>query len=230
MDTSVPNDGEDGSDFQPGYRNFLVYCDDTGLSDSHYGWGTLWIPEEARGRLSALVTKLREKHRYASEIKWKNVKDRPAFYEELVDEFFQKNWLMFHALIVRASRVDMTLHEHLGEARLKHLATLLEKKVEFFAEGCPDKSYHVRVDPLGAHDGYAKADERLHTITNHVLASAWRRAQTDRVPEDCRLTTVRGRSARGPSAGGGRGAVERSGDGPDSLGLLRPRLRLSRVG
>ena len=54
-------DEESESIFLTGYRNYLVYCDDSGLHDStHYAFGSLWIPAERRGDLPALVKVLRD--------------------------------------------------------------------------------------------------------------------------------------------------------------------------
>ncbi len=51
-----PGDNESDSTFLPGYRNYLVYCDDSGLHGStHYAFGSFWIPAERRGDFPALV-------------------------------------------------------------------------------------------------------------------------------------------------------------------------------
>lgn len=165
-------DNEQASNFLPQYKNYLIYCDDTGINKPYYGWGSLWIPSEARGRLSQWITELRLEHNFCKdeEIKWNGVSRRNRrFYEALVDGFFCRNWLMFHAIVVKKSLVKREFHEHMGQARLKHLGSLLTNKIEFFGRGRPDKAYHVRVDPLGAHSGYSKEDERLYAITNALL-------------------------------------------------------------
>jgi hypothetical protein len=87
----------------PQHRNFLVYCDESGIDGQrYYGFGSLWMPWERRGDFCALVRELRKDHRYDDEIKWQHVNKRSvAFCCDLLDAFFAHKWLMFHALIVR---------------------------------------------------------------------------------------------------------------------------------
>ena len=70
-------DEESGSIFLPGYRNYLVYCDDSGLHGStHYAFGSFWIPAERRGDFPALVKALRDKHHMHDEFKWQKINAR----------------------------------------------------------------------------------------------------------------------------------------------------------
>ena len=80
-----------------------------------------------------------------------------AFYLALLDEFFRRNWLMFHCLIVRKGFVDMKFHKDMDEARRKHFAMLVKKKVQYFCGTGNDKAYHFRIDPFPSR--YKKADE-----------------------------------------------------------------------
>lgn len=153
----------------PGHRNYLVYCDESGIDGQvFYGFGSLWLPWERRGDLTGLVGRLRERHRYDDEIKWTAVNRRSVeFYRELVREFFARPWLMFHCIVVRKGYVDTSRHKDFDEARRKHFAMLLKAKVKFFSAGARDKSYHVRVDPLPSR--YAKADEAAFKIVGASL-------------------------------------------------------------
>lgn len=153
----------------PGYRNYLVYCDESGIDGQvYYGFGSLWLPWERRGDLTGLLQRLRGAHRYQDEIKWSKVNRRSvAFYRELVGEFFARNWLMFHCIVVRKGYVDRTHHKDYDEARRKHFAMLIKAKVKFFTAGAKDKAYHVRVDPLPSR--YDKADEAAFKIVGATL-------------------------------------------------------------
>jgi hypothetical protein len=153
----------------PGHRNYLVYCDESGIDGKkYYGFGSLWLPWERRGDLTGLVNELRERHRYTDEIKWTAVNRWSApFYKALVEAFFARPWLMFHCVIVRKGYVDRDKHKDFDEARRKHFAMLIKSKIKFFAAGERDKSYHVRVDPLPSR--YAKADEAAFKIVDATL-------------------------------------------------------------
>lgn len=153
----------------PGHRNYLVYCDESGIDGQvYYGFGSFWIPWERRGSLLGLVNELRTRNRYSHEIKWNSVnKHTEAFYLDLVREFFARNWMMFHCVVVRKGYVDRGLHKDFDEARRKHFAMLIKSKVKFFANGSTDKAYHVRVDPLPSR--YEKADEAAFKIVGATL-------------------------------------------------------------
>jgi hypothetical protein len=169
LPTDAPLEDEPG--LVPGYRNYLVFCDDSGLHGStHYGFGSLWIPEERRGDIYVRVRELRQTRRlHEDEIKWTNInRGNGGFYLDLVREFFERPWLMFHCLVVRRAVVDKTLHKGSYDlARRKHFAMLLRKKIALFSAGVSDKAYHVRVDKLPS--SYPKADEAAYKIVNAGL-------------------------------------------------------------
>jgi hypothetical protein len=165
-----PSDEEAESTFLPGYRNYLVYFDDSGLHGStHYGFGSFWIPAERRGDFPALVRELRAKHRMQDEIKWSKINSRnEPFYLELVETFFVKPWMMFHCLIVEKAYVDREAHD--GDydlARRKHFAMLAKRKIQDLCAAGSKKVYHLRVDRLPSR--YEKADEAAHKIINSSL-------------------------------------------------------------
>ena len=153
----------------PGYRNYLVYSDESGIHGArYYGFGTLWMPWERRGDFHALVAGLRQQYEYAHEIKWNKITTEFApFYLALLGEFFGRNWLMFHCLIVRKAFVDMKFHEDMDEARRKHFAMLVKKKVQYFCGTANDKAYHFRIDPFPSR--YKKADEVTFKIAGAQL-------------------------------------------------------------
>jgi hypothetical protein len=154
----------------PGYRNYLVYCDECGQSGKvYYGFGSVWLPWERRGTLTGLVGELRKEHNYTHEIKWNKVnRSNQRFYKDLIDRFFEKNWLMFHCLIGRKGYVDKAFHPGgFQEAFQKHFALLIRNKIAFFSQGDRRKAYHIIVDSLPV--SYAKADEAAHVIVNHEL-------------------------------------------------------------
>jgi hypothetical protein len=160
--------------FVPGYRNFLVFCDDSGLHGSrHYGFGSFWIPWERRGDLQQVVRDLRVYHRVLhGELKWNHITNRTReLYCDLVRLFFSRRWMMFHCLVVRRGYIDKGFHG--GDyqlARRKHFAMLLKKKIGQFSNGAPNKLYHVRVDrqPFA----YQKVNEVAYKIVNAELRRA----------------------------------------------------------
>jgi hypothetical protein len=154
----------------PGYRNYLVYCDESGQSGKvYYGFGSLWLPWERRGDLTGLVSSICKRHGYEHELKWNKVDGRTEpLYRELIEAFFRRNWLMFHCLVGRKGYIDKQFHdEGYDEAFRKHFALLMRNKIEFFAQGDRQKAYHIVVDRLPS--SYGKADEAAHVIVNHEL-------------------------------------------------------------
>lgn len=151
----------------PGYRNYLIYCDESGTGGQrYYAFGSLWLPWQRRGDFAGLVREARLRHDYAHEIKWQHVnKGSLPFFLNLVAAFFEQRWLMFHCIVVRKGYVKKDLHPGgYDQAMQKHFVLLLAKKIQFFSAGCPDKAYHVRVDPLPSR--YSKADQVAHKIVN----------------------------------------------------------------
>lgn len=156
-------------DVLPGGRNYLVYCDESGIGgDVYYGFGSLWMPHERRGDFTGLLKDLSEKFDYWEEIKWEKVNRHCLpFCQALVDEFFRRRWLMFHCVLVRKGYIDRKFHKDYDEVKRKHFAMLLKSKIQFFSKGHEDKRYHVRVDPLPSR--YEKADEAAYKIVANQL-------------------------------------------------------------
>lgn len=157
----------------PDYRNYLVYCDEASIHGGtrYYGWGTIWIPEEARGRLTSLFNRLTSQHFLSGrEVKWKKVNAQTLpFFEALLDEFFQKSWVLFHCLIMDTRLIRTKLFRGgIQEARIRHLSAFLRSKIAFFSPPKSRKRYHLRVDPLPS--SYPNEDEKLWKITNAMLS------------------------------------------------------------
>lgn len=149
-------------------RHYLVYCDESGVHGTHLeGFGSLWITYERRGDFQRIWKQLHDTHYPPSEVKWERVKRRTyPFFEALVDEFFERKWLMFHCLIISKTEVDVSLHSDDWDlARRKHFTGLLANKIRRFAR--PGKHYRIRVDPI--HSRYSKADEAAETILKNIL-------------------------------------------------------------
>jgi hypothetical protein len=126
---------------------------------------------QRRGDFAKIVDNLRSRHGYAWEIKWTNVKPHSAdFYADLVEEFFRAPWMSFHCVLIEKSVVRKEFHG--GDydlARRKHFTMLLTNKVRRAVRAHPERqqTFRVWVDPL--HSRYAKADEALEIISNHIL-------------------------------------------------------------
>lgn len=155
----------------PGYRNYLVCCDESGMHGTqYYGFGSLWMPWERRGDFAAMLSDIQKQHRYRDEMKWNRIRDKnESFFAAMVTAFFRTRWLMFHCLIVRKAYVNTALHgdDPHDLARRKHFAMLIQKKIEFFAGDDSKKAYLVWVDRLPSR--YSKADEAAEKIVGHSL-------------------------------------------------------------
>lgn len=150
------------------HRHFLIYCDESGIHGKRlFGFGSLWITYERRGDFQRLWRDLHEAHFPPSEVKWQKVKTRTLpFFLALVDEFFRRNWLMFHCLLIGRDEVDLRLHGNSWDlARRKHFTMLLANKIKRFA--APGKHYMIRADPI--HSSYSKADEAAEVILRNIV-------------------------------------------------------------
>lgn len=152
----------------PGYKNYVVYTDESGMHGAkYYGFGSLWIPWERRGDFQKQFAEIRARHRLDDELKWTKVTRRTApFVKDVIAWFFSRNWMMFHSIVVPRADVDWSLHEGRDEAQQKHFTMLLRNKIGYFAEG-GGKLYRIRIDPLPWR--YGKSDEVVHKILNSQL-------------------------------------------------------------
>lgn len=159
-----------------GTERWLISCDESGTDGQrYYGFGTLWMNWQRRGNFSRMISDLRALHGADEELKWNRVSSRRLeLYRDLVEKFFTTHWLSFHCLVVEKAIVKKELHD--GDydlARRKHFTELLVNKIRRrlkLGEGRP-QTFRVWVDPIASR--YAKADEVVGIISNHVLASVF---------------------------------------------------------
>ncbi len=166
----TPDSDDEGAAPVPGYRNYRLYCDESGIHGARFvGFGALIMPDQRRGDFPAFVNALRRKHGFNGEIKWTKVSARNVeFCEDLVRGFFSRRWLLFHCIVIERSFVDMSLHNRDRDLALrKHFGLFLQKRIKFLNAQARDKRYHVIVDPLPSR--YKKADEAAAKIANHTL-------------------------------------------------------------
>ncbi|MBI1422102.1 MAG: DUF3800 domain-containing protein [Gammaproteobacteria bacterium] len=163
----------------PGVRSWLISCDESGVHGSHhYGFGSLWMKWQRRGDFIESVRELRNRYGYQDECKWTRVsKSNYNFYEALVDFFFERQWLVFHCIVVRKSAVRKDIY-HKNDwdlARRKHYTMLLTSKMHKALRRYPDREqeFRIYIDPI--HSSYAKADEAMEVITNNVLNARFRK-------------------------------------------------------
>jgi hypothetical protein len=148
-------------------------CDESGVHGAKfYGFGSLWMAWQRRGDFAADVQTLRNRHNVTDELKWTKAGSRlnQPFFEDLIEYFFQRSWLAFHALVVRKAVVDRAAHGgDLDLARRKHFTMLLTKKVQACLKAQRNRTHTFRiwVDPIHSH--YQKADEAAEVIANNVL-------------------------------------------------------------
>jgi hypothetical protein len=154
---------------------WLVACDESGSKQTPYsGFGSLWMRWERRGDFANLFEELRDKYDFRTEAKWKRVNKRSySFAAALVEEFFKRQWLSFHCLVIRKAVIDKSLHD--GDYELawqKHFTMLLTNKMKQCLKRHRDREnvFRVWVDPIQS--SYPKTDEVVEIIANHVLARA----------------------------------------------------------
>ncbi len=171
---SEPGESEQDSDH--GTARWLISCDESGVHGAQfYGFGTLWMPWQRRGDFAGEIQTLRDAHDCTDELKWTKAGSRRnrAFFEDLIQYFFERRWLAFHALVVRKAMVDRSMHDgDIDLARRKHFTMLLTKKIQacLKAQRSREHTFRIWVDPI--HSRYAKADEAAEKIANNVLGSA----------------------------------------------------------
>lgn len=94
--------------------DFEVYCDESGLEaltrkDAHLftGIGGVWLPAELRNQLKENIYRIKDKYHIKGELKWNKVS--PAYidlYKEIIDYFFNSNYLRYRIIIIESSKVD----------------------------------------------------------------------------------------------------------------------------
>ncbi len=94
--------------------DFEVYCDESGLEaltqkDAHLftAIGGIWIPSEYRTELKRGIGSIKAKYGINGELKWK--KFSPTYYDlyqEIIDFFFQTEFIRFRVVLIQADKVD----------------------------------------------------------------------------------------------------------------------------
>lgn len=176
MSIEHPSKSKSDADPSPGVVRWLISCDESGMDGApFYGFGSLWMPWQRRGDFQAIITGLRRRHNYQSEIKWTSVRPRYiSFYRDLVESFFRASWLAFHCIVIRKAVVRKELHNGSFDlARRKHFTMLLTNKIKRCLKAHPERqqTFRIWVDPIAS--SYQKADEAVEIISNNVLAKVF---------------------------------------------------------
>ena len=136
-----------------------------------YGFGSLWMSWERRGDFQAEFRRLRQEHDFNRELKWTNAKERLhlPFHKAVIDWFFERKWIQFHALVIRKADVDKSLHG--GDydlARRKHFTMLLSNKIQRVLKRYPEDEHEFRIwaDPIASR--YSRAGETVEIITQRA--------------------------------------------------------------
>ncbi len=101
--------------------DFEVYCDESHQdllskkdTNQFFLIGSLWLQTSLRLEIKNAISKLRQKHSAWGEIKWSKVSpSKKNFYLELIDLFIaHKDRLRFRCIVIKASDIDMSLHDN----------------------------------------------------------------------------------------------------------------------
>lgn len=148
-----------------------LFCDESGISGKpFYAFGALWIKEDNLARFEKDMTALRQKHLCTDEIKWQgaNSKRYAEFYRDLVQFFFQSNYLFFNCIVVQLAIVNKSFHNGNYEtAKQKHFNMLLCNKIARSLRKNRENRFVLSVDDLPF--SYHKADEAMHIIANNII-------------------------------------------------------------
>lgn len=150
--------------------NYYIFVDETGTTGQrYYGFGFLWVPATQLADFRRLVTRLRTRHEYTREIKWTKIDSYYCdFYLDLVDAFFDHDWIRFDVVRVNKSRVDLKFHsDDLELAMRKHYARFLQSRIGLFAADAIKKVYHVMTDDLPF--AYQSSAEAIQAVANNEL-------------------------------------------------------------
>lgn len=133
---------------------------------------------QRRGDFYSDFYDIAERHGFEDECKWSRASRKRClpFYEELLDYFFQRPWLVFQCLVVRreAVRHDVYHNRDWDLARRKHFTMLLTNKMRKAINRYPQREHEFRVwvDPIASR--YSKADEAVEVISNNILNKRFR--------------------------------------------------------
>lgn len=94
--------------------DFEVYCDESCLEalsqkEAHHymGIGGIWMPAALRPIFLEQIKNIKHKHNVYGELKWNKVSPKyVALYKDIIDYFFNANYLRFRIIVVEANKVD----------------------------------------------------------------------------------------------------------------------------
>ena len=152
---------------------WLISCDDSGLHGArYYAYGTLWMAWQRRGDFQDQLRALRERHGYQHELKWTRVtRHSLPFFLDVVDWFFDREWMQFHCYLLEKAIIDRELHHgDFDLARRKHLTLFLVNKMRRCLQRHRGRTskFRVWIDPIASR--YQKADEAVEVIGRNLLA------------------------------------------------------------
>ncbi|PVH24436.1 DUF3800 domain-containing protein [Sphingobacterium corticibacter] len=152
---------------------FEIYCDESGLealsnkeAHSYTGIGGIWIPADQRATLKEGIGAIKNRYNIHGELKWQKVS--PAYldlYKEVIDFFFNANYVRFRVILVEAQKVD-NIRFHNADAELsfyKFYYQLLQHWIYDFNE------YAVFVDlKINRNKGRLKELEKALDNSNYT--------------------------------------------------------------
>ena len=145
---------------------YNVYCDESchleNDGQKSMVLGAIWCPKDKRWEIAERIREIKEKHGLSRgfEIKWTKVSpSKVAFYQDIVDYFFDDDDLHFRGLVVPNKRVldHQAYQQDHDDWYYKMYFTMLKTIFD------PDSQYRVYIDikdTLG-HDKVAKLQEVL---------------------------------------------------------------------
>lgn len=132
----------------------------------------MWMPESRQDEFRREFKRITQASGYRHEVGWKkkNNKKYLGCFLDLVDFFFEKDWLAFHCLIVRKGDINKKFHG--GDydlARRKFYTELIAQKAQRCADAHPGcrNSVLALVDPIASR--YKRADECMRIVSNNIL-------------------------------------------------------------
>lgn len=94
--------------------NFEIYCDESGIealsnkqAHLYAAIGGIWIPSEHRKNFKTSLKSIKNNFNIHGEFKWNKVS--PAyfdFYKDIIDFFFQTDYVRFRIILLEASKID----------------------------------------------------------------------------------------------------------------------------
>lgn len=130
------------------------------------------MPESRQDEFRREFARIKQASGYPHEVGWKkkNNKKYLGCFLDLVDFFFEKEWLAFHCLIVRKGDINKEFHG--GDydlARRKFYTELIALKAQRCADAHPGprNSVLVLVDPIASRN--KRADQCMRAVANHML-------------------------------------------------------------